>query len=177
MTNAHLISTPLSTSPTLSLQSSTSLSDLSAFRTIVDNLQYLTLTLPNVAYAVNKLSQYMHRPTSDHWTVVKRILRYLCGTIDHEILLHRQSSLQIHAYSDIDWADNKDDFTSNNAFILYLDRHPVSWSSKKQRIVARSSIKVEYQSVTTMVVELRWVSNLLDELGLSSTRAPDHLLR
>ena len=85
MTDTRPISTPLSTSPTLSLQSGISLSDPSAFRNIVYSLQYLTLTRPDVAYAVNKLSQYMHRPT------VKRILRYLCDTIDHEILLHRRS--------------------------------------------------------------------------------------
>ena len=111
----------------------------------------------------------MHHLTSDHWTIEKLILRYLCGTIDHGILLHRQSPLQLHGYST---ADNKDDFTSTNAFILYLGRNPVSWSSKKQRTVAQSSTEAEYRSVNATAAKLRWVSNLLDELDLSSTRAP-----
>ena len=102
MKNARLISTPLPTSPTLSLQYGIALSNPSPFRTIVGSLQYLTLTRPDIAYAVNKLSQYMHLPTSDHWPVVKCILRYLCGTINHDILLNRQSPLQLHAYLDVE---------------------------------------------------------------------------
>ena len=171
MKNARPISTPLPTSPTLSFQSDTTLFDPSVFCTIVGSLQYLTLTRPDAAYAVNKLSQYMHHPTSDHWTAVKCILCYLCGTIDHGILLHRQSPLQLHAYSDIDWASNKDDFTSTNAFLLDLDRNPISWSSKKQCTIARSSTEAEYQYVVSMTIELHWVSNLLNEIDLSSTRA------
>ena len=172
MKNARPTSTPLPTSPTLSFQSDTTLSDPSTFCTIVGSLQYLTLTRPDVAYAVIKLSQYMHHPTSDHWTVVKCILRYLCCTIDHGILFHRQSPLQLHAYSVIDWVSYKDDFTSTSAFLLDLNRNPISWSSKKQCTIARSSTEAEYQYVVSMTTELRWVSNLLNELDLSSTRAP-----
>ena len=102
MTDARLISNPLPTSPTLSLQFGIALSNPLAFHTIVGNLQYLTLTRLDIAYAVNKLSQYMHLPTSDHWTIVKHILRYLCGTINHDILLNRQSPLQLHDYLDAD---------------------------------------------------------------------------
>ena len=172
MIEARPISTPMPTSPTLSFQSNTTLSDPSAFLTIVGSLQYLTLTRPNVAYAVNKLSQFMHHQTSDHWISVMRILHYLCGTIDHGILLHRQSPLQLHAYSDADWAGNKDDFTSTKNFIIYLGRNTVSWSSKKQFTVARSSTEVEYRFVAATIAELCWISNLLGEIDLSSTRAP-----
>ena len=114
----------------------------------------------------------MHRPTSDHWTAIKCILCYLCSTIDHGILLHRQSPLQLHAYSDADWVGNKDDFTSTNAFILYLGRNLVSWSSKKQWTIARSFTEVAYRFVVVTTTKLHWVSNLLGELGLSSTQAP-----
>ena len=100
---------------------------------------------------------------------MKRILRYLCGTIDHGIILHRQLPLQLHAYLDADWAGNKDDFISTSTFIIYLGKNPISWSSKKQRIVARSSTEVEYQSIVATDAELHWISNLLSELELSST--------
>ena len=136
MTESRPISTPISTSPTLSLQSDTTLYHPTVFRTIVGRLRYLKFNRLKVAYAVNKLSQFMHHPNSNHWTAIKHILSYLCGTIDHGVLLHRQSQLQLHAYSDADWAGKKDDFTSTNAFIIYLSGNPISWSSKKQRRVA-----------------------------------------
>lgn len=120
MTDARPVATPLATSPILTLQSGTTLTDPTEFRAVVGSLQYLSLTRPDIAYVVNKLSQYMHRPTTDHWNAAKRLLRYLCGTIDHGILLHRQSPLTLHAYSDADWASNKDDFTSTSAYIVYL---------------------------------------------------------
>ncbi|KAF9677968.1 hypothetical protein SADUNF_Sadunf08G0163100 [Salix dunnii] len=80
---------------------------------------------------VNKLSQYMRMPTTDHWHFVKRLLRYLCGTINDGLQIHWQSPLQLHAFSDADWAGDKDDFSSTSAYIIYLGRNPISWSSKK----------------------------------------------
>ncbi|KAE8733511.1 Nucleotide-sugar transporter family protein isoform 1 [Hibiscus syriacus] len=136
------------------------------------SLQYLSLTRPDIAYVVNKLSQYMHRPTTEHWNAVKRLLRYLCGTIDHGIMLHCQSPLALHAYSDADWAINKDDFTSTSAYIVYIGRNSISWSSKKQRTVARSSTKAEYRSVASTAAEVRLITSLLSELGFSSSQQP-----
>ncbi|RVW71213.1 Retrovirus-related Pol polyprotein from transposon RE2 [Vitis vinifera] len=104
MTEAKSAPTPLATSPILTLQSGTPLSNPTEYRTVVGSLQYLSLTRPDIAYTVNKLSQFMHQPTSDHWNAVKRLLRYLCGTLDHDITLRRTSPLALHAFSDSDWA-------------------------------------------------------------------------
>lgn len=172
MTDARPIVTPLPTTLPLTLMSGTAISDPSEYCTIVGSLQYISLTRPDIAYTVNKLSQFMHRPTDDHWNAVKRVLRYLCGTIDHGILLHRQSSLALHAFSDADWAGNKDDYTSTSAYVVYLGRNPISWSSKKQRTVARSSTEAEYRSAAATAAELRWIVNVLGELGLSSSALP-----
>ena len=109
----------------------------------------------------------MHKPTTEHWVAVKRLLRYLCGTLDHGITLCRKSSLALHAFSDADWAGNKDDFTSTSAYIVYLGHNPISWSSKKQRTVARSSTEAEYQSVAATAAELRWICSLLTKLGIT----------
>ena len=88
----------------------------------------------------------MHQPTSEHWVLVKCILRYLCGTLDKGLLLYRDSSIplhgfsdSLHAFSDADWAGNKDDYSSTSAYLVYLGRNLVSWSSKKQQTVALSS--------------------------------------
>ncbi|RVW92226.1 Retrovirus-related Pol polyprotein from transposon RE1 [Vitis vinifera] len=172
MTEAKPAPTPLATSPILTLQSGTPLSDPTEYRIVVGSLQYLSLTRPDIAYTVNKLSQFMHQPTSDHWNAVKRLLRYLCGTLDHSITLCRTSPLALHAFSNSDWAGNKDDFTSTSAYIIYLGHNPISWSSKKQRTVARSSTEAEYRSVASIAAEIRWICSLLTKLGVTLPQQP-----
>ena len=108
----------------------------------------------------------MHRPTIDHWAFVKRLLRYLCGTINDGLLIYHGSPLSLHAFSDADWAGNKDDFSSTSAYIVYLGRNPISWSSKKQCTITCSSTEAEYRSVAATAAELNWVCSLLSELGV-----------
>jgi len=143
MSGAKPVQTPLPTSPPISLHSGTILSDPSQYRTVVGSLQYLSLTRPDISFTVNKLSQFMHQPTSDHWELVKRLLRYLCGTLNEGVVIHRNSQVTLHAFSDADWAGNKDDFSSTSAYIVYLGRNPILWSSKKQTTIARSSTIVQ----------------------------------
>ena len=97
---------------------------------------------------------------------------YLCGTIDHGIMLHRHSNLALHAFSNVDWAGNKDDFTFTSAYLVYLGRNPISWSFKKQCTVARSSTEAEYISVTVTTTELRWICSLLIVLGVDLPQQP-----
>ena len=73
----------------------------------------------------------MHRSTTDHWSTIKHLLHYLCDTSDHGILLYRDSPLSFMPFSNVDWAENKDDFFATNAYIAYLGRNPFFWSLKK----------------------------------------------
>ena len=97
-------STPLSTSEKLSLHDGAILTaeDSTKYRSIVRALQYLTLTRPDIAYAVNKVCQFLHAPTTVHWTAVKRILRYLQGTQSHGLKLCKTDSMLVSAFSDAD---------------------------------------------------------------------------
>lgn len=145
--NAHPVSTPMATHPELSINYRTRLSNATEYRSAVGRLQYLAFTRPDISYAVNKLSQFMHAPTLDHWQAAKRVLRYLTGTASHGLYFSRNNSSSLHAYSDADWDGDADGFISTNAYIIYLGKHPISWSSKKHKGVARSSNEAEYRSV------------------------------
>jgi hypothetical protein len=121
---------------------------------------------------VNKLSQFMHKPTQLHWQAVKRLLRYLKGTIYHGLSLTRNTSTTLSAFSDSDWAGNPDDHTSTTAYILFLGGNVVSWASRKQHSVARSSTEAEYRAVAATAAELSWVQQLLRELHASPPAPP-----
>lgn len=121
---------------------------------IVGALQYATLTRPDISFAVNKVSQFMHAPTVPHWCAVKRILRYLQGSVSHGLHIKPAPSLSLHAYSDADWADSPNDRKSTSGFCIFLGPNLISWSSKKQPTVSRSSTEAEYRSLAVASSEL-----------------------
>jgi hypothetical protein len=114
----------------------------------------------------------MANPTEDHWSAVKRILRYLKHTIHHCIFLHRDTNFNIQAFSDADWASCPDDRRSTTGYCLFLGRNLISWTSRKQRTVSRSSTESEYRAVAHASTEIIWLRSLLSELGLVSSTPP-----
>lgn len=165
MEGAKEVQTPLETTGALRLFDGFPPANATAYRQMIGALQYLSITRPDIAFAVNKLAQFMHRPTQTHLAAAKRLLRYLKGTLYHGWSLSHSSTPFLHAYSDADWAGNADDRTSTSAFVIFLGGNPISWSSRKQRSVARSSTEAEYRAVATTAAELAWVYSLLIELG------------
>jgi Reverse transcriptase (RNA-dependent DNA polymerase) len=148
MAAAKPISTPMVVSPSLSKHAGEPIYDPYLFRSIIGALQYVTITRPDIAFAVNRVSQFMHCPTSLHWSAVKRILRYLQGTSDQGIKFRPSNDLTLHAYSDSDWAGCPGDRKSTTGYLVFLGQNLISWSSRKQPTVARSSTEVEYRSLT-----------------------------
>lgn len=101
------------------------------YRMLIGSLQYLLFTRPYFIFAVNKLSQFMHKPTTEYWIAAKRILCYLAGTRSLDLCLAAYNSLILHAFPDADSAGFKDDYTSTYVYLVYVGKHLVSWSSKK----------------------------------------------
>lgn len=126
MTNAKPVTTPMASTPKLTLSTGPQFSDPKEYQKLVGSLQYLQFTRLDTAYAVNKLSQFMHCPTEVHWQAAKRILRYLAGTPSHSIFFSSTNNLTAHAYSDADWAGDSEDYASTYTYIIYLGNHPIS---------------------------------------------------
>jgi len=160
--------TPLSTSEKLSCYDGKLLGagDATRYRSIVGALQYLTLTRPDLAFAVNKVCQFLHAPTSVHWTAVKRILRYVKHTIDTRLQFERSRHMVLSAFSDADWAGSVDDRRSTGGFAIFIGPNLISWSARQQATVSRSSTEAEYKSMANATAELIWLESLLKELGV-----------
>ena len=131
MVDAKPVTTPMASSTNLSAFDGEPFPDHTLFCSTVGALQYLSLTRPDIAFCVNKLSQFMHKPTLLHWQSVKRLLRYLKLTIQFGIQIYRNSNTSIHAFSDADWAGSKDDRRSTGSYCVFLGRNLISWSCKK----------------------------------------------
>jgi histone deacetylase 1/2 len=170
------VTTPMASSEKLSATDGTLLSsdDSTRYRSIVGGLQYLTMTRPDLSFCVNKVCQYLHAPRCVHWSAVKRILRYVQGTISHGLVLRPSSTRPdlLSAFSDADWAGNADDRRSTGGFAIFYGGNLVSWSARKQATVSHSSTESEYKAVANATAEIIWVQALLGELGVTQTSPP-----
>jgi histone deacetylase 1/2 len=169
MENCRPTSTPLATAERLARDSGTALSTEDAFRyrSVVGGLQYLTLTRPDISFAVNKVCQFLSQPTDSHWEAVKRILRYVKGTLSTGLRFLKSSSTNINIYTDADWAGCVDDRRSTGGFAIFVGPNLISWSSKKQPTVSRSSTEAEYKALANGAAEAIWIESLLKELGVT----------
>lgn len=102
MNNCKPATTPIDTKQKLSAHDKDLETDATFYRSITGTLQYLTLTRPDIAYVVNQACLYMHSPRAAHWNLVKRILRYLCGTINSGLRILASSTADLKACSDAD---------------------------------------------------------------------------
>lgn len=171
MLNCKPVSTHIDTSSKLSSSTGHVLSKPTKYRSLVGALQYLTLTRPNISYAVQQVCLFMHEPHDIHMQLVKRILRYLHGTSHYDIQLYKSSTSDLLAYTDVDWAGCPDTRCSMSGFCVFLGSNLISWSSKRQPTVSRSSAEVEYRGVANCVAESCWPRQLLQELQHPPRRA------
>jgi hypothetical protein len=145
--------------------------DATQYRSLAGALQYLTFTRPDIAFAVQQICLYMHDPREPHLAALKRILRYLQGTMSLGLTMHRSSPTELVVYTDADWAGCPDTRRSTSGYAVFLGDNLVSWSSKRQHTVSRSSAEAEYRAVANGVAEATWLRQLLLELHHLPRRA------
>jgi len=118
------------------------------------NLIYMTITRPDLSYAVGVVSQFMQTPRKPHLDAMRCILRYIKQTLQCGIFYEAKSQLQVHGYTNANWAGNVSDRRSTSGFMLSFGSGAVSWSSKKQPTFALSSTKAEYKGVAIVACEV-----------------------
>jgi len=164
-------STPVDTNPKVVAADGAPVSDPTDFKSLDGALQYLTFTRPDIAYSVQQVCLHMHDPREPHLAALKQILRYVRGTLHLGLLLRPSSSADLQVYTDADWAGCPDMRKSTSGYAVFLGDNLISWSSKRQTTVSRSSAEAEYRAVPNGVAEATWLRQLLQELHAPLRRA------
>jgi hypothetical protein len=151
----------------LSPDDGTLLPDPTPYRRLVGRLIYLTVTRPDINYLVNILSQFMHSPRTAHMDAAHRVVRYLKGSIGKGIFLSSSSTIHLQGYCDSDWAGCPTTRRSTTGYCIFLGSNLISWKTKKQATVSRSSAEAEYRAMATLTCELQWLKYLLNDMGIS----------
>ncbi|GKC17270.1 ribonuclease H-like domain-containing protein [Tanacetum coccineum] len=139
-------------------------SDSTLYRSLSSTLQYLTFTPPDISYAVQQVCLHMHDPRESHFSALKRVLRYVSSTLDYVLQLFSSSTTSLVAYSNADWAGCPTTRRSTSRYCVFLGNNLISWSSKRQPTLSRSSAEAEYRGVANVIAETCWLRNLLREL-------------
>lgn len=164
MENCKPVATPTDTNSKLSSSVGDLVADPSAYRQLAGALQYLTFTRPDIAYVVQQICLFMHAPREPHLNALKRILCYLKGTLHLGLHLYSSKPSQLIAYTDADWGGCPDTRRSTSGYCVFLGDNLISWSTKRQPTLSRSSAKAEYRGVANVVAKACWLRNLLLEL-------------
>ncbi|RVW90647.1 Retrovirus-related Pol polyprotein from transposon RE1 [Vitis vinifera] len=123
----------------------------------------------DIGFAVSAVSQFMHSPTEEHMEAVYRILRYLKMTPGKGLFFRKTENRDTEVYSDADWAGNIIDRRSTSGYYSFVWGNLVTWRSKKQSVVARSSAEAEYRALAQGICEGIWIKRVLSELGQTSS--------
>ncbi|WP_338140430.1 Ty1/Copia family ribonuclease HI [Candidatus Phytoplasma australasiaticum] len=145
------------------------LKDPTSYRRLIGRLLYLTVSRPDITFAVHRLSQFVARPRQPHLNAVHTLLRYLKGSPGQGIFLPASSSFKIRAFSDADWASCPDSRRSTTGFCIFLGDCLISWKAKKQNTVSKSSAEAEYRALAATASEIVWINQLLADLCIPST--------
>lgn len=144
--------------------------DKERYQRLVGKLIYLSHTRPDISYAVSVVSRYMHDPRVSHLEAVYRILRYLKSAPGRGLLFSRNGHLKIESFTDADWAGSPDDRRSTSGYCTFVGGNLVTWRSKKQDVVARSSAEAEYRAMAQGVSEILWLRRFMQELNMADEK-------
>ncbi|XP_022891686.1 uncharacterized protein LOC111406507 [Olea europaea var. sylvestris] len=165
------INSPMEPRSALNIHEGDLIPDASHYRRLIGKLIYLTLSRPDITFVVHKLSQYMSQPRMPHLKVVHNLLRYLKGNPGQGFFfssqLHSNPIVPVRAFSDADWGSCIDTRKSTTDFCIFVGNSMVSWKSKKQPTISRSSAEAEYKALASTASEILWINQLLKDFQLN----------
>ncbi|KAL2239042.1 UNVERIFIED_CONTAM: Retrovirus-related Pol polyprotein from transposon RE2 [Sesamum indicum] len=164
--HAKPASSPFPPGLKLAAASGTLFSNPGSYRRLVGRLLYLGFSRPDISYSVQQLSQYLNQPCDSHWKAALHVVRYLKGCPAKGLYFPAASSFNLRAFCDADWASCLDSRRSLTGYCVFLGDALVSWKTKKQSTVSRSTAESEYRSLASTVCELRWISYILSDFNV-----------
>ncbi|GAU31820.1 hypothetical protein TSUD_58210 [Trifolium subterraneum] len=165
-------STPSDPSTKLHQDSSAPYPDIPSYRRLVGRLLYLNATRPDITFSTQQLSQFLSKPTMAHFKAATRVLRYLKTCPGRGIMMPRDSIIHLQGFSDADWAGCIDTRRSISGQCFLLGKSLISWRTKKQLTVSRSSSEAEYKALAAATCEMQWLLYLLNDLQVQSIKLP-----
>jgi hypothetical protein len=164
------VSTPSDPSTKLHNDAGQPYPDIPSYRRLIGRLIYLTTTRPDITFITQQLSQFLAKPTITHYHAATRVLRYLKNNPGRGLFFPRNSSLHLSGFSDADWAGCVDTRRSISGQCFFLGKSLISWRTKKQLTVSRSSSEAEYRALAAATCELQWLLYLLKDLHVSCVK-------
>uniref|UniRef100_A0A3Q7FKL7 Reverse transcriptase Ty1/copia-type domain-containing protein n=1 Tax=Solanum lycopersicum TaxID=4081 RepID=A0A3Q7FKL7_SOLLC len=142
--------------------------DKHVYQRLVGKLLYVAVTRPDISYAVQTLSQFMHDPKQSHLEGALHVVRYLKGRPGLGILLSSKRDCTLRGFCDSDWASCAVTRKSVTGYCMKLGNSLISWKSKKQETISRSTAEAEYRSMASAVAEVIWLVGLLEEMNMKN---------
>jgi hypothetical protein len=164
MMDCKSMDTPMTTNIRKVRDSDSDPVDTSLYRQLIGSLIHLVNTRPNICFAVNTLSQFQVEPRHEHWIATKHVLRYICGTLNYGLRYTASSDIQLHGFTDSDWAGSAEDRRSTSRTCFSLVSAMISWGSRKQKYVALSTAKAEYITACEACTKAVWLRKLISRL-------------
>lgn len=158
--------TPMATHEKLHQDAAGKSVDQTMYRSMIGSLLYLTASRPDIAFSVGVCARFQADPKESHLTAVKRIIRYIIGTVNFGLHYSFESNAEIAGYSDADWAGNVDDRKSTSGGCFYVGNNMVAWHSKKQNSVSLSTAEAEYIAAGSCCTQLLWMKQMMCDYGL-----------
>ncbi|XP_073284995.1 secreted RxLR effector protein 161-like [Primulina huaijiensis] len=168
MTGCRPAETPMDSTKKLDKAESDTPVDRGRYQRLVGKLIYLSHTRPDIGFSVSVVSQFMNDPREEHMEAVNRILRYLKLSSGKGILFKQSTNRSIEVYTDADWAGDIMDRISTSGYSTFIWGNLVTWRSKKQSVVARSSAEAEFRSLALGICEGIWLKRVLHDLNMKT---------